>query len=336
MRLLIDCMTLSKGAGLAHYIEGIISNLPEGITPVIIADRDYFNGKYTVFKPVFYNIITRLIYEHFIFPIYALKYGCSCMFLPKSYAPLMKTVCTVVSMHDLIPAGKKSGESVFHRIYWKIQFYAGLTLSDGIIYNTALLKREAERAYRKAVSKKSVICHYGYDTYEKQEKQREKHFLIPGTLKKRKNTDIALKLASELSKSFDKDIIVTGRPDRMKMISGDNRHFKYEGYVSESRMKELMNDAFAVIFLSSVEGFSLPVAESVFLGKTVIASDIPVHRHLYGDYPVYYNLSESIDKNAERIADEMRRHRIYEEEKRTWKQAGRETGIFIQAVCGKE
>lgn len=330
-------MTLSKGAGLAHYIRGIADYLPDSINAVMITHKDTDTGKHKAVNPMFYNIFTRLLYEHFIFPSYARKMNCSCMFIPKSYAPLYRPVKVVSAMHDLIPAGHDSGESIFHRVYWKIQFYCALRFSHGIIFNTDLLKKQVHKQYVFTKMKKNIVCHYGYDSFKIRQLRGNKHFLIPATIKKRKNTRLALQLALRLCEiSGKRDIIITGRMENREILEIIKKHDNiiYEGYVDDRRMEILYNDAYAVIFLSAMEGFSLPVAESVFLTKTVIASDIEIHRHLYGDYPVYYNLDLSLDENVIAVNEKLKERRTETETKsRTWTEAAGETAEFFITIC---
>ena len=54
--------------------------------------------------------------------------------------------------------------------------------------------------------------------------------------------------------------------------------------LSDAGLASLMRGATALVAPSSVEGFGLPVAEALSLGVPVIASDIPAHREVGGNF----------------------------------------------------
>jgi glycosyltransferase involved in cell wall biosynthesis len=56
-----------------------------------------------------------------------------------------------------------------------------------------------------------------------------------------------------------------------------------------------MGDAMAVVSPSSIEGFGLPIAESLATGTPVIASDIAAHREVGGDFAIF---ADPIDGRA--------------------------------------
>lgn len=57
--------------------------------------------------------------------------------------------------------------------------------------------------------------------------------------------------------------------------------------LSDPELRELLRHASAMLYLSSDEGFGLPVLEAAMQGCPVIATDIPVLREAGGDWPTY-------------------------------------------------
>lgn len=74
--------------------------------------------------------------------------------------------------------------------------------------------------------------------------------------------------------------------------------FKILGLVPYEDMSGLMTNSAAVINPSLFEGWSTTVEESKSLGKTIILSDIPVHREQSPEHGLYFD-----PKNADQLAD---------------------------------
>ena len=71
--------------------------------------------------------------------------------------------------------------------------------------------------------------------------------------------------------------------------------------VPAADLRQLYENAEAVICPSIAEGFDLSGVEAMECGTPVVASDIAVHRETYGDAAVYFNTWRS-----EELADRMR------------------------------
>lgn len=72
------------------------------------------------------------------------------------------------------------------------------------------------------------------------------------------------------------------------------------GYLSDGEIKTLMQNCKAFVFPSFYEGFGLPPLEALCTGATVIASDIPVMREIFGD-AVHYIDPKNIDVDLDKI-----------------------------------
>uniref|UniRef100_UPI0025FFBB31 glycosyltransferase family 4 protein n=1 Tax=uncultured Thiodictyon sp. TaxID=1846217 RepID=UPI0025FFBB31 len=62
---------------------------------------------------------------------------------------------------------------------------------------------------------------------------------------------------------------------------------EFLGYLSDIEMIGLMQDCEALVYPSLCEGFGMPPLEVMACGRPVIVSDIPVHKELCGDVPIY-------------------------------------------------
>jgi glycosyltransferase involved in cell wall biosynthesis len=86
----------------------------------------------------------------------------------------------------------------------------------------------------------------------------------------------------------------------LKIIGRSSRNFKtYKNILffdyNDNQLIKAITESRALISASLYEGFNLPPLEAQSLGVPVILSDIPVHREIYGDSALYFNL-DSIDE----------------------------------------
>ena len=75
--------------------------------------------------------------------------------------------------------------------------------------------------------------------------------------------------------------------------------------LSDPELRELLRHATAMLYLSSDEGFGLPMLEAAMQGCPVIAADIPVLREVGGDWPSY------IVPDSAALADLLQRPRTW-------------------------
>ncbi|MFO8061868.1 MAG: glycosyltransferase [bacterium] len=339
MKIFIDCMTLQRGAGVGTYIENIVSNIPRQYDIIAVTGKYHeFKRPVTQVNPIFYNNLTRLVYEHLIFPIIACLTGSDIMFIPKSYAPLLRILPVVSTMHDILPV-TESRESIASFIYWKLSFASAAYLSTGIIMITDIINNEFKEEYRPAAGKKTAIIHNGWDKFNKLSQSSEQYIVIPATMKKRKNIPLACRTAMSIREEFpDKTVIVTGRIDDLSIkrsLEEDFPGIEIMGYIEHSELEEIMNNAFLVIYLSCAEGYGLPIGEALSLNKRVLAYDTALNRYLYSNGPLYYNPSDTFNDNIQRILKEIKDGKEKKVKARQWERAGRQTAEFLDKIHRK-
>jgi len=74
------------------------------------------------------------------------------------------------------------------------------------------------------------------------------------------------------------------------------------GWVGEPTLAALYRAAVAAVFPSIYEGFDLPTLDAASLGCPLVVSDIPVHREVLGDAPMYFPLGRA-DEAARGLRD---------------------------------
>lgn len=90
------------------------------------------------------------------------------------------------------------------------------------------------------------------------------------------------------------------------------------GWVDEPALAALYRGALAAVFPSIYEGFDLPAADAARLGCPLVVSDIPVHREVLGEAPLYFPVD-----GPEVLAEHLRRLLASEGERKTRGALGR-------------
>jgi glycosyltransferase involved in cell wall biosynthesis len=117
--------------------------------------------------------------------------------------------------------------------------------------------------------------------------KNKSYFIAVGSNNVRKNTEFLFMSLNSLNLDF-------------RIVGRSSKNFKpcenifFHNYNDEELIKAITKSK-ALISASLYEGFNLPPLEAQSLGVPVILSDIPVHREIYGDTALYFNL-DSIDE----------------------------------------
>lgn len=74
-------------------------------------------------------------------------------------------------------------------------------------------------------------------------------------------------------------------PDDLRVL--ESQQVEELGVVSDDQLRALMADTDALLSLSHLEGFNLPLVEALGLGTPAVVSDLPVHREVAGAGGLY-------------------------------------------------
>jgi len=139
------------------------------------------------------------------------------------------------------------------------------------------------------------------------EESSAKPYLSVATLEPRKNHRYLLDAFDKVwSQGVQAPLCLVGRPgwqchDIERRIHQhpllDKRLFLFSD-LNDEELLFCYDRAKALIFPSFYEGFGLPIVEALSRGCRVLASDIPIHREVGGEYCVYFDLG-----SPDRLAD---------------------------------
>lgn len=128
--------------------------------------------------------------------------------------------------------------------------------------------------------------------------QATRPYLMVGTLEPRKNHALLLDAFEQVWQSRPQTrVVIVGRfgwmsNDLVKRILHHPQYsralFLFTNLV-DSELEYCYRHARAFVFPSHAEGFGLPVVEALQHGLPVMASDIPIHREVAGDFCAYFD-----------------------------------------------
>ncbi|MEW6455366.1 MAG: glycosyltransferase family 1 protein [Acidobacteriota bacterium] len=213
-------------------------------------------------------------------------------------------------------------------------------------------KKDILRHFPEARDKISVIYN-GIDNRffkDLQIQVREKeglYILYTGNIKKHKNLETLIKAYSKLEKSFPhKLMIVGGNPYRelVKIVDELNLNEKviFKGYVSESELISLYEQASLFIFPSLYEGFGIPPLEAMAMGIPVLSSNFSSLPEILKDGAIYFNPldeNELFEKAKELLSNEMQKEKLIKKGKEiakeySWKNNALKT-LKLYEIIGK-
>lgn len=134
-------------------------------------------------------------------------------------------------------------------------------------------------------------------------------YLIVSTIEPRKNHALLLDAFEKLwmDQKSDVSLVIVGKIgwriddliDRIRKHEEYNKRLFMFNDIGDEELVYCYKNAKMLVFPSIVEGFGLPIVESLYFGLPVLASDTPIHREVGGDKIEYFNIddvSELVEK----------------------------------------
>jgi glycosyltransferase involved in cell wall biosynthesis len=217
-------------------------------------------------------------------------------------------VPNVVTLHDVIPLAFREDQQRFRWVF-RNRYLAAVASADMVFAVSEQSSRDAVeflRIPRERITvtyqTASVPARYlGVDPQRLAQRLRAgfdleagKYFIFFGAIQPRKNV-VRMLEAMRLAKT-DFPLVLVGNyrqdhgPEKQlieRRLAERDAKLRYLPYQDEDALMYLVKGARAVLFPSLVEGFGLPVLESMQLGIPVITSDRGALREVGGDAPLY-------------------------------------------------
>jgi len=331
MKILIDAhAAIQKKTGIGRYTDNLIKALPKvagNETKITLYTHSPFPQKYQKFPS--YNAR----FKNGIFRVFwGLNHAVSKLKPDlvhiNNFAPLIKTVPIVITVHDLCFKSHSFAYPLKTLSAFKLFFGRSLKLADKIICVSNSVKKNLLNLYPVNPEKICVIYEAPDPVFKplinarrltrklKSKFKIEKtYFLVVGNIEPRKKPletiDVLLRL-----KKFNTQLVFVG-PNLLKnaifarykreIASGKIRIL---GFVGDNDLNLLYNGAQALIYNSSCEGFGLPILEAMRCRTPVICSNIGVFREIAQEAAIFVkNEKELMETVTNLLSDQSLRQK---------------------------
>lgn len=264
--------------------------------------------------------------------------------------PLAKTK-QLTTIHDTTVFTVPEAYSRLFRIWYKFLLKASKYRNRALCTVSRFSKEEMKRAG--AIPERNIHVlyegHQHMQNVEPADQILEKHRLKPSgyilavsSLNPNKNFGNLVKAIGYLSDLNMKVAIVGGVNPRV--FSGINTAFhesdvQYVGYVSDSELKSLYQNAYCFVFPSFNEGFGLPPLEAMSLGCPVIVSNRASLPEIFGDAALYcepgdpHDIADRINSliSNPQLREEMKNRGLEHSKLFSWESCARQ---FIDVIRG--
>ena len=141
--------------------------------------------------------------------------------------------------------------------------------------------------------------------------KKNSDIIFIGNIKKQKGLGILIDAFIQAVKSgLTHRLIIVGNADNFrsndkqivnKLNAVQDGKIIFTGFISQHRLLQLIAEAALLIQPSLYEGFGLPPLEAMFLGTSVLLSDIPVFKEIYADFPINFFKTGDVNDLQEKM-----------------------------------
>ena len=276
-----------------------------------------------------YGFIGKILYNtwlNFYLPFCIIKYKIELIHFTNYLMPFIplpiKTIVTICDLRSLNPEVRERKCLILYRAYRKFIILNSLKRASKIIAISKYTRYEIIKNFGKKYEDKIEIIPLGIESCEEMKTQsfddycsnygviKYKYIIMPGPLAPRKNHSDAILMFFKHKDYFQKRkiklvIMGSGEMERnlQKLVTQLNlkEDIILTGYIPKEHLFCLYRYAMAGLFLSSYEGFGLPILEMLLMKVVVVMSDNTAIRETSGGIG-YFIKTHSIDEIFERIA----------------------------------
>lgn len=331
MRIGIDArMFGQKQTGIGIYIENLIKNilkldnkneyvlfLKNPSNEITEYFKNYKNIKIALADGSWYSWK-----EQLVFPFQIAEEKIDLMHFPHFNVPIFCPVKFVVTIHDMTPKyfpGNKVGRSFFRRKMFDLVMKHALKKSEKIIAVSKFTKNEILRFYPQISKEKIEVIYEGLrdDFLIESDDVPDSKFKIPnskfifytGVWRNHKNLVGLIKAFKILKDKYGipQVLVLGGSEDpsypevrRTWEGLGLSDDIVLTGFLSTKDQISLYRNCDLYVSPSFSEGFGFTPIEAMSQGAVVALSDIPAHREISGDLPIFFD-PNNIEDIAEKI-----------------------------------
>jgi glycosyltransferase involved in cell wall biosynthesis len=263
-------------------------------------------------------------------PIPEIDFAYSPQVMPKIY-----DVPHLVRVHDIFPLTNPEWFKLKSRIYFRLSMKT--QMKSYFLFDSVTSKNEFVKFFGQIDSNDFAVmycktrdlsrdnfCNNCSGCTQIKSLRKESYVIAVGTIEPRKNYGYLTKNWEHLLQNHNEKVklyIVGSKGWKTSSLTRKLRSgvkdVVWLEKVCDSSLHKLYSEAMAFISASKGEGFNLPVREALSFGLPVVLSDIDVHRELYNDVGVFFNLNslESLNNALNMAIDMPSRTNLYDIQK---------------------
>lgn len=251
------------------------------------------------------------LWEQWALPRAARRYGVELLHCTSNTAPIWCDIPLVLTLHDIIflEPRDKQNRSLYQNMGWLYRRLVVPRILDKCKRIITVSDFERQNIIRKlAISEERIVRIYnGYNEWFRPLDDRKgSYFFFLGNTDPKKNTERTLVayakylrqsdvkrdlLMADLDAEYLDDIIQRNNIDDIRP------HLRMPGYIVNSKLPRIYNDAFAFLYTSLRESFGIPLLEAMACGTPVITSNTSSMPEIAGSEAILVN-PESSDEIA--------------------------------------
>lgn len=227
------------------------------------------------------NRFARLILEQSLLPVLSAWNKIDVLFSLGYSAPLIHTMPSVVTIHDLNYHYHPEDFSLLNRLMWKVLTQLSARFSNYVVTDSLSSAKSIINVLGLNPSKVTSILHGTPATLSVPAKQTKRPYLFTVLANyPHKNLKTLLQAFDHISQeNSELDLVICGLGKQSSSIA----RVKYLGYVTREELASLYKGALAFVFPSAYEGFGYPVLEAMSYGTPVISSNATSLAEVVGD-----------------------------------------------------
>lgn len=242
----------------------------------------------------------RALFEQLIIIILATYYRVDYIFMPCTFGlilPIKKTITYVHTNTSFQIPRNLRGRSYIQQLAHNFMIKVTSITSHKLLFTSEITKNEYINFNNIKETSNLFVIENGVDLkrfingnkVEISELRNKKYILSVSQIYRLKNFDNLIRSYLQFSKDVDTEIklVIVGSVqeknyfDELKVLASETENVLFLHNISDSELNWLYKNCEIYILLSYFEGFSLTPAEAICSGKSVILSDINVHKSIY-------------------------------------------------------
>ncbi len=253
----------------------------------------------------------RLIWEQTGLPIQTIKRRLDVLFSPGFTSPLVARGKRVTMIHDLQHKRQPENFGFLERAAWNCSVWQSVKSSDLLLTPSETSRNDVLAVYGVRDDKVRAVLHgveprffhlgdnpaYGAAVLREAGVPECRYLLAVSTIHPHKNFTRLLEAYGRLgAEGWPQHLVIAGLPGKSskavrRLLKGKDWASRVHllGWQRREVILSLFNNAQALVFPSTFEGFGMPVLEAMASGLPVVCSDIPVLREITGGAAQFFD-----------------------------------------------